>query len=76
MTEEQIKSKVGLAIPNGIILGLIGLLVLLTPWAAKVPRDQSHVDYIAGAILLLGGLISLLLGLRKKKRKGKRKGMS
>jgi hypothetical protein len=62
--EEKAKSKINLAIPNGIILGLIGLLVLLTPWAVEVPENQLYIDYIAGIILFLGGLISLILGLR------------
>jgi len=69
MAKEQNETKLRLAIPNGIILGLIGLLVLLTPWAADVPKDRLFVDYIAGIILVLGGLISVIFGLANRSKR-------
>ena len=50
---------------NGIILSLIGLLVLITPLATEVPRSQLLMDVIAGAMLVVGGTVSILWGLAR-----------
>ena len=63
MQQEQSKGKMNMGVLNGIILGLIGLLVLVTPLTTEVPQNQLKIDIIAGAVLLLGGLVSLLWGL-------------
>ena len=57
--------KLNMAVPNGIILGIIGALVLITPLAAEgMERHQVVLDLIAGGILLVGGVGSLVYGLR------------
>ena len=67
MKENNSKYKLNMGVPNGIILGLIGLLVLLTPLTIEIERSQIKIDIIAGGILLAGGLVSLLWGLKGKR---------
>jgi hypothetical protein len=60
------KNPMSTLVPNGIILALIGVLLLLTPLTTKIPEHQLPMDLIAGGVLLVGGLLSLVLGLRKR----------
>ena len=56
--------KLSMGIPNGIILALLGILVLVTPLAREIPPHQVPLDIIAGGALLAGGIVSFLWGLR------------
>ena len=60
--------RMPIAIPNGIILAMIGVLVLLTPVFEAVPRSKLAMNLIAGSIMTVGGLLSLLWGLRRRTR--------
>jgi uncharacterized membrane protein HdeD (DUF308 family) len=66
MTEGQSGNRLSMAVPNGIILGLIGILILITPLATPVPEDKVAMDLIAGLLLICGGAVSLILGLRRR----------
>lgn len=59
------KNPMSTLVPNGIILGLIGVLILLTPLTTEVAGLQLAMDLVAGGVLLVGGMISLMYGLRK-----------
>ena len=63
--EQKPTYKLNMSVPNGIILGLIGLLVLLTPLTTDVPEHQLPMDLIAGSVLIIGGMTSLAWGLRR-----------
>jgi uncharacterized membrane protein HdeD (DUF308 family) len=52
-----------LAIPSGIILTILGILVLITPLTTAVPSHQVKVDIVAGSMMMLSGIICLLWGL-------------
>ena len=60
MQDGEPEYKLDMAVPNGIMLMLIGLLVLLTPFTTQVPETQWAMDIVAGAVLSVGGLASLL----------------
>jgi len=66
MKDKESKLALNMAVPNGIILALIGLLVLITPLAAEVRGSRLTMDIVAGAALVIGGGISLAVGLRRK----------
>ncbi len=61
--------RMPIAIPNGIILALIGVLVLLTPLFEAVPRSKLAMDLVAGGIMVAGGLLSAMWGLWRKRRR-------
>jgi len=63
------KFDLNIAIPNGIILTAIGILVLLTPFFTDLTPVNLMIDVIAGILLTAGGGISLLLGYRALKKK-------
>jgi len=69
MHNKPAKRQLTMPVVNGIILSLIGLLVLITPLAAEVPRHQLLMDVIAGAMLLIGGVISILWGLARSRQR-------
>ena len=56
--------RLNIAVPNGIILTLIGILVLVTPLFTELTRLNLLIDILAGAILTAGGGLSLLFGVR------------
>jgi len=62
--------RMPIALPNGIILALIGVLVLLTPLFEAVPRSKLVMDLVAGGIMVVGGILSALWGLRRRRRPG------
>lgn len=62
---EDKQDVLSMAVPNGLIQGLIGVLVLLTPVVAEVPAHQLAMDLIAGGILVVGGTFSLVWGMRR-----------
>jgi len=45
---------------NGLILGAIGALILLTPLAVEIPPEKLYLDIVAGATLLLIGIVCLI----------------
>ena len=59
--------ELNMAVPNGIILGLIGLLVLITPLATELSTRALVMDLIAGGVLVIGGLASFVWGWRRKR---------
>ena len=66
MSDPRPKSEIGMAVPNGIILALIGVLVLLTPLVSEMSPDQRSMDWVAGTLLVVGGVGSLVWGLTRK----------
>ncbi|MBN1293057.1 MAG: hypothetical protein JXB48_14550 [Candidatus Latescibacteria bacterium] len=62
--ENEHSFDLNIGIPNGIILTVIGLLVLLTPVFHSMPSSHSMIDIAAGCILMCGGLFSLYLGIK------------
>jgi len=62
--EEQ-KLELHMGIPNGVILTLIGILVLITPLFKEIPADKQLMNLIAGGVLTLGGLVSFVFGIRR-----------
>jgi len=62
------KQNFSMILINGLILGVIGALILITPLVAKVPRDKVFLDIIAGGVLLVVGLVCLILELIKMKK--------
>jgi len=67
MEENESKYKLNMAVPNGIILGLIGLLVVVTPLTTSVSGNHLIMDLVAGTVLIVGGSVSLVLGLRRRR---------
>jgi hypothetical protein len=63
MSDNDSKYRLSVGIPNGIVLTLIGVLVLLTPLTTALSAGQLRIDLIAGATMVLGGLVSLIWGL-------------
>lgn len=68
MSDANSDGKTRLAIPNGIILSLIGALLLITPLTVEIPDWQKPMDWIAGGTLLAGGLASLAWALAKSRK--------
>ena len=69
---EKKKYNLNIALLNGIILTLIGILVLLTPFTVSLSPGELLVDIIAGMLLTLGGGLSLIAGfINRLKRKNR-----
>ncbi len=68
MQQESSEYRMPIAVPNGIILALIGILVLLTPLVEEVPPSKLTIDLVAGGVMTVGGMLSLLWGLRRARR--------
>lgn len=66
MKEKSKEPRIAMATINGAIMGLIGLLMLITPLTTDVAAGKIKIDIIAGGVLLAGGFVSLILGLRRK----------
>ena len=62
--EKEHNFRLNIAVPNGIILTLIGILVLVTPLFTELTQLNLLIDILAGAILTVGGGLSLLFGVR------------
>ena len=62
------KSNVSMILINGLILGIVGVLILITPFVVDIPSDKICLDMIAGGVLLVVGLICLFLELIKMKK--------
>jgi len=67
MKNKDSKLTLNMAVPNGIILALIGVLVLITPLATEIRGDRLAMDLVAGGALVIGGGISLAWGLTRRK---------
>ena len=59
--------RLNIAVPNGIILTLIGILVLVTPLFTELTQLNLLIDILAGAVLTAGGGLSLFFGVRAAK---------
>lgn len=68
MTEKHTEPGLPIAIPNGVILMLIGVLVLLTPLVEPIARAQLPMDLVAGFMLVVGGAVSIGWGVRRRRR--------
>jgi len=67
--EEQPTKEVGvpMASINGVVLTLIGILLLMTPFTIKdMDQQKAVIDYIAGGVLTTAGIISFICGQLKK----------
>ena len=53
--EKEHNFRLNIAVPNGIILTLIGILVLITPLFTELTQLNLLIDILAGAILTVGG---------------------
>ena len=62
------KQNLSMILINGLILGIIGALILITPLVADIPPDRIFLDIIAGGVLLVVGLVCLILELIKMKK--------
>jgi len=62
------KQNLSMILINGLILGIIGVLILITPLVADIPPDKVFLDIIAGGVLLIVGLVCLILELIKMKK--------
>ena len=62
--EENHDFKLNIGIPNGLILTVIGILVLLTPVFHDLAMSHVLIDIAAGIVLLTVGCISLYYGIR------------
>lgn len=72
MEDKQAKPGLNMAIMNGVILGLIGLLVLITPLAEPLGPVELAMDLVAGGLLLAGGTGSLTWGVLRMRRAARR----
>jgi hypothetical protein len=68
MKQEGSEYRMPIAVPNGIILALIGVLVLLTPVFEVVPHSKLSMDIVAGSVMVVGGALSALWGLLRRRR--------
>ena len=68
MKQDGSEYRMPIAVPNGIILGLIGALVLLTPLFEVVPRSKLTMNIVAGSVMVVGGILSVVWGLRRRRR--------
>ena len=68
MQQGSSEYRMPIAVPNGIILALIGILVLLTPLVEEVPRSKLAMNTVAGGVMTVGGILSLLWGLKRARR--------
>lgn len=62
--EKEREFTLNIGIPNGIILTIIGVLVLLTPVVHDMILSHILIDIAAGLILVGGGLLSLYIGIK------------
>jgi len=62
---EQEKNLTESNVPGGTILALIGIMVLLTPLVTDLTTKGLVMDLIAGAVLLVTGIVGILFGLRR-----------
>ena len=51
---------------NGFVLSVIGILVMITPLATEIAPEKVKIDIIAGGALIVGGIASLLWGLKRR----------
>ncbi len=54
--KNETESRLGIALLNGAVLSLIGILVLVTPWVTELTDSERRLDNIAGSALLIVGL--------------------
>jgi hypothetical protein len=67
MEQKQSEYKLSMAIYNGIMLALVGILVAATPLTTEIPANQLKMVYISGGGLVVGGLVAIAFGLISKK---------
>ncbi len=66
--EKEHDFTLNIGIPNGIILTIIGILVLLTPVVHDMILSHILIDVAAGLILIGGGVLSLYNGIKSEKK--------
>jgi len=57
--EEGSEGRFGIALLNGGVLSLIGLLVLATLFVTDLTESQRNLDLMAGSIMLISGIFLL-----------------
>ena len=58
----QEKFTLSIWLPAGIVLLVLGILTLLTPFFTHLETQSFVLDMIAGSILALAGLLGILRG--------------
>ena len=56
-----------IGLPNGVILTLIGFFLFLTPFTTPLEPSERILDWVAGGLLMLGGGVQIVFGLRSQK---------
>ena len=69
MTDNKDKNNLSMIFINGLILGVIGILILITPLVTEIPKEKIKLDIIAGAVLLAVGIICLIYEITTIKKK-------
>ena len=67
--EQEHSFELNIGLPNGIILTVIGILVVVTPLFHSMPREHILIDIAAGGILICGGILSLYAGMKNLKKR-------
>ncbi len=65
MTKQKNK-PLNMNVINGFVLSVIGILVMITPLATEIAPEKVKIDIIAGGALIVGGIASLLWGLKRR----------
>ncbi len=58
------KAELHMGLPNGAILTLIGLLVLMTTLIRPLQKGEVVMNVVAGSVLVIGGVASFVIGLK------------
>jgi drug/metabolite transporter (DMT)-like permease len=51
---------------NGAVVAILGVLVILTPLLKDMPARDSRLNWIAGSVLVLAGVLLLVLYARER----------
>lgn len=65
--EKTHNTSIPIALPNGIVITLIGFFLCLTPFATELEPKEEILDWIAGGLLLVGGIGLTIVGWRGRK---------
>lgn len=53
---------------NGAVIAILGLLVVLTPAIKEMSARDARLDWVAGIVLLVAGVVLLFLYVRDRMR--------